>query len=415
MFWRVAAPGSAGEAWGPERRSVLIAFMLLLYAAANWFLLHRGHLWIRRLRSRGYRAAARVFVFAYLLLAALPVAGALVHPSTAAATLQRAGNLWLGFCFYLFLAAMPLECVAKLRRKGRPISHGAHSAFSFWGGAAILLLTTAAVSYGMFHARQLRTVAYSVSVQKPAAAAGTLKIAFAADLHLGCQIGSPEMERMQAEINAMDADVVLLGGDLFDSNYNMLDDPARLAGILRGLHSRYGVYVVYGNHDVAETLIGGFSVTPRRRARRDPRMEEFLQTCGVRVLEDEAVPIDGGRVWLVGRLDGEKAGDGTSNRLSAEDAMALADPSAAVVVLEHEPVELRKLSELGADLVLSGHTHDGQFFPLTLAQKLIWENPYGLKRYGAMTSIVTSGVGLYGPPMRVMTNSEVAEISLNIS
>ena len=70
----------------------------------------------------------------------------------------------------------------------------------------------------------------------------------------------------------------------------------------------------------------------------------------------------------------------------------------------------RKLEELaaaGADLALSGHTHNGQMFPGNLLIRLAWKNPAGVLQVGDMTSCVTQGAGVWGPAMRVGTDSEV--------
>ena len=72
-----------------------------------------------------------------------------------------------------------------------------------------------------------------------------------------------------------------------------------------------------------------------------------------------------------------------------------------------------ELEKLGVKLVLSGHTHAGQFFPFNLPQSLIWDNAYGLKKFGNAYSVVTSGVGLYGPALRIGTDSEVVEINFS--
>ena len=356
-------------------------------------------------------AARRAFAALFAAAALLPPAGAFARPARLAAVLRRAGNLWLGTALYLLLGAVCLQLAAlgwrRLQHRPRPEKAGLP-----W--RRIAALTAAAVllvAYGTWHAGQIRTVRYTV----PEAEAGTtqtLRIAFVADLHMGCQIGGAQIGQMVDKINRMDPDLVLIGGDIFDSDYDMLQDPDALARTLRGIRSRYGVYGVYGNHDVTETLIGGFAVSPRADAYRDPRMAALLQQSGVTMLEDEAVSVAGGRVWLVGRRDGEKAGAGLQERLPAARLLAGAPAQATVIVLEHEPTELRTLAGLGADLVLSGHTHAGQFFPLTLAQPLIWENAYGMRKIGSMYSIVTAGVGVYGPPMRVLTDSEVVQIDL---
>ena len=89
------------------------------------------------------------------------------------------------------------------------------------------------------------------------------------------------------------------------------------------------------------------------------------------------------------------------------------DLSKPVIVIDHEPGELEELSEAGVDLDLSGHTHDGQIFPANLLMKFLWENPCGYLQKGNMHSIVTSGVGLFGPDMRVGTKAEICQIHVN--
>ena len=87
--------------------------------------------------------------------------------------------------------------------------------------------------------------------------------------------------------------------------------------------------------------------------------------------------------------------------------------SKLIILLEHEPKDLLETSNYDIDIHLSGHTHAGQFFPLTIGCKWMSENLYGIKKFNNMVSLVTSGIGVYGPNMRVATNSEIC--ILNIS
>ena len=88
------------------------------------------------------------------------------------------------------------------------------------------------------------------------------------------------------------------------------------------------------------------------------------------------------------------------------------DSAKPIIVIDHEPKELQELSDAGVDLDLSGHTHDGQMFPGNLTIKLMWENACGYLKKGNMHSIVTSGVGVFGPKMRVGTKNEVCNITV---
>ena len=89
------------------------------------------------------------------------------------------------------------------------------------------------------------------------------------------------------------------------------------------------------------------------------------------------------------------------------------DLSLPVLVIDHEPRELQELADAGVDADLCGHTHDGQLFPGNLTIKLMWENACGYLKKGNMHSIVTSGVGLFGPNMRVGTKSEICDITMH--
>ena len=87
--------------------------------------------------------------------------------------------------------------------------------------------------------------------------------------------------------------------------------------------------------------------------------------------------------------------------------MAGLDAEKPVFVIDHQPRQLEELAAAGADLALSGHTHNGQMFPGNLLIRLAWKNPAGVLQVGDMTSCVTQGAGVWGPAMRVGTDSEV--------
>ena len=126
-------------------------------------------------------------------------------------------------------------------------------------------------------------------------------------------------------VNEMNPDIVLMGGDIFDSNYDMLKNPDEVIAVLRKIRSRYGTYGVYGNHDIKEKLIGDFSTNPDGKAFRDPRMASFLEKSGVRMLDDETVRFRGGEVVLAGRFDGMKIGTHLTRRKSAKELLSEVD------------------------------------------------------------------------------------------
>lgn len=141
------------------------------------------------------------------------------------------------------------------------------------------------------------------------------------------------------------------------------------------------------------------------------QMCRFLEKAGIRLLEDETVLI-GDAFYLSGRLDASSKEKSGIVRLTPDELTSGLDHTKPILVIDHQPSELRELSGAGVDLALSGHTHDGQLFPGNLTTRIGWMNSRGKLVLGNMTSIVTSGAGVWGPAMRVGTDSEVVEITV---
>ena len=88
------------------------------------------------------------------------------------------------------------------------------------------------------------------------------------------------------------------------------------------------------------------------------------------------------------------------------------DKDKPIIFIDHQPKELQEIADAGVDLDLCGHTHDGQTFPGNITIKFLWKNPCGYLQKGSMHNIVTSGSGVWGPAMRVGTNSEICTINV---
>ena len=341
----------------------------------------------------------------YIMLTVLPIVGAFLPNSPAKFALQAAGNIWLGFYLYFgFLLLVLLGMILLVWALS-----GRRMAKNWYGGILCVSLAAAlaVTGYGLVHAQNTVVCRYDVEVDKPGE---DMKLVLIGDLHLSVNSKLSTTQRMVELINAEEPDAVVIAGDIFTSAYEGLAHPEQYAEALRGIKSKYGVYAVYGNHDVEETLFGGFPISPVSQAFRTAQMEDFFRDCGFTVLYDQVVNIGG--VQLAGRVDGEKAGDGTANRMTPAQLLSGIDRSLPVVVLEHEPKEFRALKEAGADVALCGHTHAGQMFPGNLVVPFFNENAWGYARVHDLETVVTAGVGYYGPPMRVGTDSEVSVVNL---
>ena len=345
----------------------------------------------------------------YTLLALIPVLGAFLPKSGFKFFCMGFGNVWLGFfMFYstfVILSAIITHIVCRVSKdkEMKALGHAINVAF---------VLGLIFTGYGLVHAQNPKVVNYDITVNKETENIKELKVVLIADLHLSVNSDIRATEKMVEEVNAQEPDVIVIAGDIFTSNYEGLKNPEKYSKELSKMQAKYGVYAVCGNHDVDENLFSGFSISPISEAYRTSDMDKFFEDAGFTVLYDENVEIADGEVVLSGRVDGEKAGDGTNKRKSAKDLLSSVDKTKPVLVLQHEPIEFKNLAESGADVVMCGHTHNGQIFPGNLVIPFFNENAYGVKKLHGIDTIVTAGVGYYGPPIRVGTNSEVTVINI---
>ena len=143
-------------------------------------------------------------------------------------------------------------------------------------------------------------------------------------------------------------------------------------------------------------------------------MARLLKDANIHLLSDETMLIDDS-FYIAGRNDPSRARKTESERASADALLSGLDKTKPIFVIDHQPKELDETAAAGVDLDLCGHTHDGQIFPGNLIIHLFWENSCGYLRKGNMHNIVTSGAGIWGPNMRVGTNSEICPITVHFN
>lgn len=398
-------------------KKMLIWIMFLIYIILGIYMLWRLIHWLKGISPMFEGKIVQTIVIEfYVLIASTIIFGGLLPRSRFQVALAKIGNYWLGTFIYLLMFTILADLVIYVMKrvyKKRNEKWSKNLKWYYAIGLYIMIASLTMSIYGFIHARSITLTKHEITVDKHVDSVSDLRVAVVADLHLGYNIGVEKTQQMADLINQMQPDLVIMAGDIFDNNYDALDDPEQLMDILKSIKSTYGVYATYGNHDVAETLIGGFSISSRKFAFRDPRMNEFLNKCDITILQDQTTTIADGQIQIAGRLDSEKAGDGTSNRLDVDQIVADMDANKPIFVIDHEPNELKEAAACGVDVLFGGHTHNGQFFPFTLTQKISWINPHGVVKIHQMYSVVTSGVGLYGPNMRVCSDSEVMQIDIH--
>ena len=309
------------------------------------------------------------------------------------------GNYYLGIMIYVVITLILFFIINLVFKKS--INNNIHIIEGFIAIIFVIFITI----YGNINSSIIHTTKYEVNINKKSNLK-ELKIVMVADMHLGYNKGLKLVKDMVSKINKEKPDIVLMAGDIFDNDYDALDKPNLMIKELKKIKTNYGVYSVYGNHDVKESIILGFTFQDKKQKYSDTRMDKFLKRANIKILDDEYVLIDD--IYIYGREDYAKY----KNRKSVNQMIKTMDTSKPIIVVDHQPKELDKLSKTKVDLDLSGHTHDGQIFPLSLLVKLVYKNSCGIKKFNNMTSIVTSGVGLYGPNMRVLTKAEITSIKV---
>ena len=265
--------------------------------------------------------------------------------------------------------------------------------------ALILLFITMTLIKGYFNAKKITIKRYYINLSHKLSSRDIIKIALISDIHLGYIYGSKELNEIVLKLNNLNPDLVLLSGDIFDDDYYSLDSPDKVKDAFKNIDSTYGVYACLGNHDSGDSY---------------DEMVSLLKDSGIKVLEDDKVIIDN-KITLIGRIDPMPLGYQKNSR-STFPNLTKSDRELPVIVMEHNPITVDEYNGSDVDLMVSGHTHKGQFFPFNLVTNKIFSVDYGYYKKDEFSPhvIVTSGVGTWGPPIRVFTNSEIVEINVRI-
>lgn len=398
---------------------MLAIFLAPIYILLNIYVLRWGYLWIGNchhlFQSRIFRIILTVI---YTLIALTPLTGFLIRkPAFLHRILKITSNYFLGIFMYILMVLFSIDIVRLI------LKYAVHASwiqsrivFSAVGACCICIVIIISFS-GIYHAKHIKVTPYKITVDKSAPDMDSLKIVLLADTHFGYNSGAVHAQEIVDKINEQNPNLVCIAGDIFDNEYDAVREPEKISEILRTIRSKYGVYACWGNHDLNEPILAGFTFKHKKedsKQLKDPRMKRFLQNSNIQLLEDEAVLIDNS-FYVVGRKDASLIEKIEEKRKTPAQLTQKLDKDKTIIVIDHQPKELQDIADAGVDLDLCGHTHDGQTFPGNFTVKFLWENPCGYLQKGSMHNIVTSGSGVWGPAMRVGTDSEICTINLTFS
>lgn len=395
---------------------MIFLFLLPFYLGVSSYMMFRFFYWMKHCNHRFNWLRFKVpFAVVYLFMALSPVIAFLLPKSAVAIVIRRISTYWIGIMLYSLLYVVLfdlLRLIAKHTKLKNTLLFSRGSVISI--GSVVVACAVATCLYGIFNARNIKVNEYSVTVNKSCGSDKHLKAVLVADLHMGYAIGVDHITNMVEKINQQNADIVIIAGDIFDNSYDGMDDPEGIKAQLKSIKSKYGVYAVYGNHDIDEKILMGFTFDWGGKQLHSEKMTNFMKDCNIKLINDESVLIND-EFYLVGRRDTDKPGTEDGTRAEISELTKDLDKTKPIFVLSHEPDELQKTADAGADIDFSGHTHDGQLFPGNLTIGLFWENPCGMIKKDNMYSIVTSGIGVYGTFMRVGTDAEICSVDIDFA
>jgi hypothetical protein len=354
---------------------ILAAISLFIYKSSVLLLHITSHPWVIALRV-------------------LMVLGSISFPILSAVAFKSFNKLvrfayyisaaWLDFFYFLLISSI----ISVLAYALLPISfHSAHILTIVLDSLAIIIGI-----YSLINTNIIRTTRLTLLLPNLPEFWKNKNLVFLTDLHLGPVNGATFTRRVAEKVIALKPEAVIIGGDIFDGP--PLDVLVALEPF-KNVQPPLGKYFVTGNHEEYGNLQGFLKA---------------ISECGIIILENSSVDLSGINFVGVDYLSTDKA-DKFKNVLD-DISLQTDKPN---ILIKHVPDHLKLAEAYGFNASLSGHTHDGQLYPLGYLARWIYGYNYGLKFINKMQVFVSSGVGTWGPPGRFGTKAEIVLISFKES
>jgi hypothetical protein len=374
---------------------IFLSIVLTIYTAANYYVFRRAY----QALPDNFNLKL-VFTVIFFLLYTSYFAARFLEKATDSSIITAliwVGSIWLAALLYFFLIVLMLDIF-------RVINHYFHIFPQFltinWEKTkhitliVSILIVVLILTVGYFNNLYPSVKKLNLVIEKKSSQLNSLKIVLASDIHLGTTIQKQKIHELVKLINNETPDIVLFAGDILD------EDPkyvirTNLGEPLKNIRSKYGIYTITGNHE----YIGGVS-----------NSANYITNLGIHLLRDTMVTIDN-NFYLIGRED-LSANRWGQKRKNLQDFFAKINDDLPIILMDHQPFNLRQNAEYPIDLQVSGHTHHGQLFPFNFITRAIYEQSYGYMKIKKTNFFVSSGYGLWGPPIRTINRPEIIVINI---
>jgi hypothetical protein len=309
------------------------------------------------------------------------------------------GGLWFAAMLYFLLAIVAIHFIGFVLQFINPVRELLDqnpiitAAFVFGFSVSIVGVL---ILVGYVNAMSPRVKQLKIDLANKHTKLEKLHIVFASDIHLGHVIGKRSLKKILTIINGLKPDLVLFPGDLVDEELKPVVDK-NLGEMFTILNPKYGVFAVTGNHE----YIGGVS-----------NAVYYLSQYGIRFLRDEMINIDN-QFYVMGREDVSSAAFNGKKRASIKEILNGYDDLLPIIMMDHQPIAMNEAAENRIDLQVSGHTHHGQIWPLHAITKKVFKLSWGYTKIMDSNFYVSSGVGSWGPRVRIGNFPEVVSIEIS--
>jgi hypothetical protein len=290
------------------------------------------------------------------------------------------------FYLYLFLSVLLFDLFLLLNLLFRFVSKETRKSFKFrfYTFSVMILLSALVVIGGAINLNTIQVSEYNISVPKRESNIKSLKVVFVADFHLQKDSRLSFVEQFVRKVNALQPDIILYGGDIIEGrDENKIS--VEIESALKSIQSKYGAFGVLGNHE----FYGG-------------RGEgSFFRRAGITLLRDTIIGIEGA-FYLGGRYD-----EHFRDRQNIVEVLQSVSNDLPIILLDHRPTQLQEVSKTFVDAQFSGHTHNGQLFPINFIIGQMYELSWGYRKIENTHFFVTSGLRLWGPPVKTAGKSEI--------
>ncbi len=336
--------------------------------------------------GKGYKIR---FTVIYLILFAIyPLAGNIGEHSSNLILrfLSVFAGYLLPFYLYVFLLILLFDFFLLLNLAFRfvPVEKRKSHSFRKYTFLSVILMAVVIVIGGAVNLNTIRVTKYEVSLPKRNSDIEKLRVAFVSDFHIQQTTRLRLIKQFVDRVNTQKPDIMMFGGDIVEGDSEN-ETTVETESLFRTIKTKYGSFGVTGNHE----FYGG------------QEDGNFFRKAGITMLYDTVINISNS-FYLAGRYD-----EHFRNRKTITNLLSDIKPDLPLILLDHRPTQLEEVSKTAVDAQFSGHTHNGQLFPINFFINRIYELGWGYLKKGNTHFFVSSGLRLWGPPVKTAGTSEI--------